>query len=73
MTADAPFVLDLDTNPHPKMLAGAIEAHDHAAHFGFDPWDPATIYWRGYLSAMVDATGCSAEELTAWVRRGGGR
>jgi hypothetical protein len=54
MKTEAEFVLDLTDNPHPKMLSGALTAR---------------AYWRGYLQAMVDATGCEAKELEDWMDR----
>lgn len=68
---DEPFVLERTENPHPKMLAGALKARDDAASVEFDEHAPATSYWRGYLTAMADATGCEPDELEAWMDRVG--
>jgi hypothetical protein len=54
-----PFVLDLESNPHPRMLAGAINAWENR--------DAHPEYWVGYLHAMADATGCAVEEIAGWV------
>lgn len=52
------FVLDMDSNPHPVMLASAIQARLAGGDF-----------WCGYLKAMVDATGSTVSELNAWLDR----
>lgn len=58
------FVLDLDSNPHPRMLAGALDARRRVAS------TPESVaYWRGYLAAMADATGCDKADLIAWLDR----
>lgn len=61
------FVLDLDSNPHPRMLEGALDARRRAEKH------PTSIthgrYWQGYLDAMADATGCSHLDLIAWLDR----
>lgn len=57
------FVLDLDSNPHPVMLAGALAAR-RRARVGEDV-DQA--FWNGYLRAMADATGCSVSDLKSWL------
>lgn len=60
------FVLDLDANPHPKMLAGAIQARRTARAIG---GADNTYYWCGYVQAMADATGESVDAINAWVDR----
>lgn len=62
-----PFVLDRDSNPHPKMLEGALEARIQAKFAKFKIDHPDTAYWQGYLQAMADATGCTPIELQAWM------
>lgn len=57
------FVLDAESNPHPKMLAGAVSARRRAVTG--ETW--AEAYWQGYLAAMADATGCTDDELEAWM------
>lgn len=65
------FVLDLAANPHPKMLAGALEARRNADPCPALPEEVAARrgYWRGYLSAMCDATGETPEAIEAWMDR----
>lgn len=58
--AGEPFVLERVENPHPKMLAGALEARAGGGPF-----------WDGYLRAMADATGEAEEALIAWMERVG--
>lgn len=55
-----PFVLERVENPHPKMLAGALEARAAGGP-----------YWDGYLRAMADATGEPEDALIAWMERVG--
>lgn len=71
-TEESGFVLDLDSNPHPKMLDGALRARRAAR---FDPFDDEQrMYWLGYLHAMADATGCERDDIEAWMdRHEGGR
>lgn len=57
-----PFVLDLASNPHPRMLHAAIR-YRRAAKEG----EPERTYWLGYLAAMADATGCTEDDLEAWM------
>ena len=64
MTPDE-FVLDRTENPHPKMLAGALDARNRAITGG----RTAHFYWRGYLAAMADATGETAEDIERWMDR----
>lgn len=59
-----PFVLDRDSNPHPRMLAGALKARAASRVLSGGTIE---AFWRGYLEAMADATGCTAEELEAWM------
>lgn len=61
MGADV-FVLDLASNPHPRMLAEALLARACA----FDSPE-AMAYWMGYRAAMAGATGCDATEIDAWM------
>lgn len=68
----APFVLDLESNPHPRMLAGALERRRKAR--ATRGWPGVSSEgdrgeWRGYLAAMADATGCEPDELEAWLDR----
>ena len=60
------FVLDQVDNPHPKMLAGAIEARRRAKAIG---GKEATYYLVGYITAMADATGQPVEAINAWIDR----
>lgn len=67
---DGRFVLDLDSNPHPRMLAGALRARSVARQLGKDPAGLGFVaFWHGYLTAMEDATGCSCREVVAWLDR----
>lgn len=62
-----PFILDLESNPHPKMLEAAIR-YRRLAHA--TPGEPVIYrYWQGYLEAMCDATGLPPEQIDAWVAR----
>ena len=58
------FVLDKADNPHPKMLAAAIEARRRARALG---GSETAYYWAGYLDAMCNATGETVEALNAWI------
>ncbi len=54
------FVLDRTENPHPRMLAGALKRR--AAALEAPAWPSLATAercaeWRGFLAAMVDATG----------------
>lgn len=60
------FVLDLESNPHPRMLRGGLEARQRARD---QVTTAAAAIWYGYLSAMCDATGCEPEEIGAWLDR----
>ena len=62
-----PFVLDLDSNPHPRMLAGALAARRGIKESA--TWSYKRGYWAGYLNAMCDATGCDPDDLEAWMDR----
>lgn len=62
MTAE-PFVLELESNPHPRMLQEALAARRAAKWW--KPW--RILYWRGYFDAMVGATGCDPADMHAWV------
>ena len=65
--SDTPFVLDAAENPHPRMLVGALAARDAARREPAYEGGPHAAYWRGYLRAMADATGCTPAELEAWM------
>lgn len=58
------FILDRADNPHPRMLAEAIEARRKARAIG---GKEATYYWVGFMDAMCAATGLRAEELNRWI------
>ena len=58
---EEPFVLDRTENPHPKMLAGALDARADAASVHFDPWDPATSYWTSGSRGSVGTLSCRIE------------
>lgn len=61
------FVLDLESNPHPKMRDAAVR-HRRLARLA--PGEPLLgLRYLTYLEAMADATGCSLEDLDAWVAR----
>lgn len=60
---DDTFVLDRTENPHPRMLKGALSARAAAQASG--EWD----YWRGYLTAMCDATGECPQAIEEWMDR----
>ncbi|MES1975700.1 MAG: hypothetical protein V4472_24855 [Pseudomonadota bacterium] len=64
------FVLDLESNPHPKMLAGAIAARAAMKRqkLGTTEAHYRSGVWWGYVQAMADATGCDREEIVRWVR-----
>lgn len=66
-TSHEPFVLDLDSNPHQRMLDAAIRhrrlAHQPTSH----PDSMLGIIWLTYLDAMCDATGLPPEQIDAWV------
>lgn len=47
----------------------AVDAYTDAASMGFDPWDPATIYWRGVRDARALSSNVPTAEVTAYVRR----
>jgi hypothetical protein len=67
-----PFVLDRVENPHPRMLAGALEARAAALATRGWPGEGSAHtrgVWLGYLRAMADATGCDPDELEAWMDR----
>ena len=70
-----PFLLDLDSNPHPRMLKAALMIRANARtaeqrvgeRKSYDvDW---RIGWRFYLRAMADATGCTEDDLEAWMDR----
>ncbi len=63
------FVLDKTENPHPVMLAGAIEARRTARALG---GERALHYWAGYIKAMCDATGETPEAINRWIDRHSG-
>jgi malonyl CoA-acyl carrier protein transacylase len=65
--ADEPFVLDRVENPHPRMLAAALELRRRAHLVGMA--GAAADRWRGYLDAMCDATGETPEAIEAWLDR----
>lgn len=67
----AEFVLDLDSNPHPRMLAGALKRRRLAARVPGWSDDYSQVHgeWFGYLAAMADATGCDEADLIAWLDR----
>ena len=60
------FALDLDSNPHPRMLVGALAVRAAARR---NVVGPARHRWEGYLTAMADATGCDPTDLEAWMDR----
>lgn len=68
-----PFVLDLDSNPHPRMLERALitRANARVAEERLGPLKEYDvdwrIAWRYYLRAMADATGCEEAEFDAWL------
>jgi hypothetical protein len=64
---ETPFVLNRAENPHPRMLRAALRYRASANAPGAQA--PAIYRWWGYLDAMVDATGCEAAELEAWMDR----
>ena len=65
------FVLDLDSNPHPRLLAGAQVARREArwAHWPNETNAHTRGFWAGYLRAMADATGTTEADLNAWLDR----
>ncbi len=60
------FSLDMTENPHPRMLAEAMEARRKARAIG---GKEATYYWVGFIDCMAAATGETAEALNAWIDR----
>lgn len=61
-----PFVLDLDSNPHPRMLAEALEAQREAIRTNTVG---ARSFYAGFMAAMAAATGCTVGELLDWMAR----
>lgn len=66
LTRKQGFALDAAGNPHPRMLAGAIEARRLAKVLA---GTERAYYWAGYLQAMADATGEPLDALNAWIDR----
>lgn len=64
--SDEPFVLDRAENPHPRMLAEALELRAEARWKGVGH---VVARWDGYLAAMCAATGCTAADIEAWMDR----
>lgn len=60
------FVLERTENPHPRMLAEAIEARRRARAVG---GKEAVYYWTGFMAAMAAATGETPAALNAWIDR----
>lgn len=58
-----PFKLDQTENPHPRMLVRAL-AQRRLARMGVE-----RSRWQGYWDAMCDATGCTHDEIAAWLDR----
>jgi hypothetical protein len=73
--SEEPFVLDLDSNPHPALLNDAlmIRANAEAAIARLAPLKDYEIdwrvAWRFYLRAMSKATGLPAADFTPWLDR----
>jgi hypothetical protein len=59
-----PFVLDLSSNPHPRLLALALKAK-HA--YEADRNIGTERYYLGVIHACAAATGCQAFEMVRWV------
>lgn len=60
------FVLERAENPHPRMLAEALDLRDKARKTGDSFY---RVEWRGYLEAMCAATGETPEAIEAWMDR----
>lgn len=65
--SDEPFVLDHESNPHPRLLTLALEARRRARLS--DTNHAAKAYYLGVFHACVEATGCDEGEITAWLDR----
>jgi hypothetical protein len=61
-TGPEPFVLDLPSNPHKRLLREAL----YYRSIQFDS-PTAMALWHGYLLAMCGATGLPIGDLTAWL------
>lgn len=59
------FVLDLDANPHPKLLALATESRERAVSASTN--FAAQAYYLGIMHAIVAATGCDLSEAVGWL------
>lgn len=59
------FVLDLPENPHPDLLALALDARRRAR--ASDTNHAASAYYLGVLHACTKATGCDESEIVAWL------
>lgn len=70
---DAPFVLDLASNPHPRMLAEALELRAAARARRRCRWlrraVAARSRWAGYRQALIAATGADPDDVDAWLDR----
>lgn len=64
------FVLDLESNPHKKLLALAIDAKQRARDAG--PNFAAKAFYLGVLFACAEATGCELSDIAAWVQHHAG-
>lgn len=57
-----PFVLDLASNPHPDLLAGAA----YYRSIRFDSTETLAM-WHGVLAGMCLATGLGPDHFEAWL------
>lgn len=64
---EAPFVLDQEANPHPRLLELALDARRRAGRS--DTNMAAKAYYLGVMHSMVAATGCDLDELVGWLDR----
>jgi hypothetical protein len=55
-----PFILDLESNPHPRLLNNAIRTYMLR-----DDWPS---FFLGYIKACADATGCSEQQIIRWIK-----
>ncbi len=69
------FVLDLESNPHPKMLARALALRAAAQDPDLDDDGLAMAWsvWSGYVLAMCDATGVARPAMEKWLEAKAGQ
>lgn len=60
------FVLDLASNPHPRLRGLANAARHNMADTRADM---DIGYWRGIVDSMIAATGCAEDDILDWLAR----